>query len=182
MRACHAAGKALVAEVNAALPRVKELYASGKVTPLDDVGRDKEGTGAGAPAGSATESACSAANLRKALASGDEAFLRNLEGKLVVVKGMVLKPPKAEGDVALAEIMAGGGTLPVAFPTDTPAAALSMATKVIVTGEAVKAGDRWLFRASEWGRARDVDAGQPLTRCAWPEAESGAEKDAGAAR
>lgn len=173
----HAAHAALLAEVNTALPRVKELYASGEVTPLDDVRPAAEGAVTSGEL--ATQSACGAAELRRALATGDEAFLKGLADKLVVVEGMVLRPPKAEGDLALAEIMAGGGALPVAFPPDTQAAALAMATKVVVTGEAVKADGRWLLRARAWGRSSDVKAGRPLTRCVWPGPD--AAKDAGAA-
>ncbi|MHC4249048.1 MAG: hypothetical protein ACYS9X_07970 [Planctomycetota bacterium] len=176
-RSCRSACNALISEVNAALPRAKELYASGKVKPFDAARQAGEGAGArpvpGASAAAAMESACSAAELRRALVAGDEAFLKGLSGKPVVIEGMVLKPPKTEGDLALAEIMAGGGALPVAFPPDTEAAALRMATKVVVAGEAAEAGGRWLLRASAWGKASDVKAGQPLTRCTWPEPGAG---------
>ena len=159
--------------MNAALPRAKALYESGDVTPLENLKPAGKGAGAqpgsGSSTGSAAKSACGAAELRKALGAGDEAFLKGLAGKLVVVEGMVLKPPKAEGDLALAEIMAGGGALPVAFPPDTQATALRMAMKVVVTGEVAKADGRWRFKASAWGKASDAKAGQPLTRCDWPD-------------
>ena len=176
-KSSFAAANAVIAEAGSALPRAKELYASGKVKPLDDLkpagGAAGARPGSGARAAPAMESACGAADLRKALAAGDEAFLKGLAGKPVVVEGMVLKPPRPEGDLALAEVIAGGGSMPVAFPPDTQAAALRMATKVVVTGEAAKAGGRWLLKASAWGKVSDVKAGQPLTGCTWPEPGAG---------
>jgi len=147
------------------------------VVPLQDVasaGRRPAGPSAIDALGEiSTESACGAAELRRALAASDEAFLTGLAGKPVFIEGMVLKPPKAAGDVALAEVMAGGGALPVAFPPDTQASALRMATKVVVRGEAARMNGRWLLKASAWCKASDAKSGQPMTRCAWPVPEPG---------
>ena len=170
-RSSHAAANAAITEVNAALPKVDALYKSGEVTPLKDVASTLKRRAASSASGAAgelsTESACGAAELRKALAAGDEAFLTGLGGRLVFIEGMVLKPPKAAGDIALAEIMAGGGALPVAFPPDTQASALRMATRVVVRGEAAKMGGRWLLKARAWCRASDAKSGRPMTGCAW---------------
>ena len=176
--------------MNSALPKVRELYRRGAVKPIEDVssaGKRAPGPAAGgAPGGRSDQSACSAADLRKAIAAGDEAFLRKIANKPVMVEGMVLRPPKPQGDLALAEIMVAGGAVPVAFPLDTRAAFLPMAARVVVKGEAARASGRWLVRASAWGKAEDVSSGRPLNVCVWPDAGSlpfgsgrGPEEDAG---
>lgn len=179
IQSCVTARNKLVEELNAAIPKVKALYESGAAKPIAnlDLGKPADtGAAAAATAGSAPESACSAADLRKALAGGDEVFLNGLADKTVVVQGMLLGPPEAAGEIAVAKIMAGGGTLAIALPLGTEMAQLPVATKVVVTGMAVKTDKGWIFKASTWGKAKDLEAGQPATRCDWPEPVAGAAK------
>jgi hypothetical protein len=153
-----------------ALPKVKALYASGEVKPIEGLGQSAAASGTstgGTPAAATAESACSAADLRKALTSKDETFLEGLGGKTVVVQGMLLLPPKADGDIAVGKVMAGGGALAVAFPLKTKAATLPMATKVVVTGIVAKMGEKWQFKANTWGKAKDLQAGREPTQCNW---------------
>jgi hypothetical protein len=170
-RSRHAAANAVINEVNAALPKVNALYESGEVVPFKDAAPTRRTASAPSAGGAlrelSTESACGATELRKAIAAGDEAFLTRLGGRLVFIEGMVLTPPKAAGDMALAEIMAGGGALPVAFPPDTKATTLRLATKVVVRGEAARMGGRWVLKARAWCKASDAKSGRPMTGCAW---------------
>lgn len=118
-------------------------------------------------------SSCAVREFSKAVEEGDREFLGRLAGKLLIWRAMLLEPMKAAEGSTTARLMSGGKTIAAEFPPDTSAAGLMPGASVLIAAEAREVEDAWIVRVLAWGLCREIDGGEPMTRCKWPEPEEG---------
>ncbi len=115
-------------------------------------------------------SACTSRAFRDAVIVGDDAFMKRIEGKLLIWRVMLVEAATPADGRSLAGVMAEGGSYAAEFPLDSDAEILMPGVSLVIAGEARRSDDGWTFRVLAWGVKRDLDAGQPMTRCEWPKA------------
>ena len=114
-------------------------------------------------------SACTDREFRKAVATGDRAFLEGLAGRLVIWRGMLVeRAEEAEGRM-VAKVMAGGASYAAEFPPESDVAALLPGASLVIAGELREAKGAWTFHVTAWGLKKSIDSGEAMTRCEWPE-------------
>lgn len=168
--------RALINALRRVSKPVELLYERG-VVEVEELGRRPAGprsvaTGlSGAAAELASESACTPQEFRAAVENKDYALLAGLADRLLVWRTMLMEPMKVEETRVTARVMAGGGTFAVEFPPGCGAAVLSPGASLVIAGHARQLDGAWVIGVSSWGLRAELDRGEPMKTCEWPEDE-----------
>lgn len=116
-----------------------------------------------------TRGACKPDEFHAAVKDGRTDFLEGLAGRLVIWQALLLEAPLASAGRVSVKLMAGRGQVTAEFPLGCQVEALKPGSSVVIAGHIRKADDVWLLHAVAWGIPKKLDAGEPMTRCQWPQ-------------